>query len=187
SQGCPMISHGDELGRSQRGNNNAYCQDDELTWVDWDHADPELLAWTRRLIRFRREQPVLRRQKFFIGAVGRGSRRQDLVWLRSNGQEMKDANWRNRSLLSIGMLLNGEMIPDRSPRGEPIRGDTLLLLFHAHHEPLGWKLPGAEWGREWAVELDTAKPAEQSSSRRCRAGEILSLEPRSVAVLKRIT
>ncbi|HEY8813112.1 MAG TPA: glycogen debranching protein GlgX [Candidatus Dormibacteraeota bacterium] len=187
SQGCPMISHGDELGRTQRGDNNAYCQDNELTWIDWEHADLDLIAWTRRLIAFRREHQVLRRQRFFVGAVGRGNRRQDLVWLRSNGQEMKDPNWRNRSLLSIGMLLNGEMIPDRSQRGEPVRGDTLLLLFHAHHEPLGWKLPDEEWGREWAIELDSAQPAVAAGSRRCRAGEVLQLEPRSIVVLKRIT
>ena len=187
SQGCPMISHGDELGRTQRGDNNAYGQDNELTWIDWEHADLDLIAWTRRLIAFRREHQVLRRQRFFVGAVGRGNRRQDLVWLRSNGQEMKDPNWRNRSLLSIGMLLNGEMIPDRSQRGEPVRGDTLLLLFHAHHEPLGWKLPDEEWGREWAIELDSAQPAVAAGSRRCRAGEVLQLEPRSIVVLKRIT
>ena len=187
SQGCPMISHGDELGRTQRGDNNAYCQDNELTWIDWEHADLDLIAWTRRLIAFRREHQVLRRQRFFVGAVGRGNRRQDLVWLRSSGQEMKDPNWRNRSLLSIGMLLNGEMIPDRSQRGEPVRGDTLLLLFHAHHEPLGWKLPDEEWGREWAIELDSAQPAVAAGSRRCRAGEVLQLEPRSIVVLKRIT
>jgi len=107
SEGCPMISHGDELGRTQRGNNNAYCQDNELTWVDWEDADQELIDWTRRLIRLRSQQPVLHRQKFFVGAVGRGHRRQDLVWLRPDGQEMKDPNWRNRSLLSVGMLLNG--------------------------------------------------------------------------------
>jgi isoamylase len=185
SQGCPMISHGDELGRSQFGNNNAYCQDNEITWIDWQNADRELIEWTRRLISFRREHQVLRRQKFFVGAVGRGHRRQDLVWLRSDGQEMKDPNWRNRSLLSIGMLLNGEMIPDRSERGEPVHGDTLLLLLHAHHEPVGWKLPGEEWGREWAIELDTARPAEAPGERRCQAGRVLSLVPRSIVVLKR--
>ena len=128
---------------------------------------------------------MLRRQKFFVGAVGRGHRRQDLVWLRSDGQEMKNPNWRNRSLLSIGMLLNGEMIPDRSERGEPIHGDTLLLLLHAHHEPVGWRLPGDEWGREWAIELDTARPAEVPGERRCLAGGVLSLVPRSIVVLKR--
>ena len=185
SQGCPMISHGDEVARTQDGNNNAYCQDSELTWVDWANADTELLDWTRRLIRFRREQPVLHRQKFFFGAVGRGHRRQDLVWLRSDGQEMKDPNWRNRSLLSIGMLLNGDMIPDRSERGEPIRGDTLLLLFHAHHEPLDWRLPGEEWGGEWEILADSAIPGETPGVRRCRAGGVLRLVPRSVVVLKR--
>jgi len=185
SEGCPMISHGDELGRTQRGNNNAYCQDNELTWVDWEDADQELIDWTRRLIRLRSQQPVLHRQKFFVGAVGRGHRRQDLVWLRPDGQEMKDPNWRNRSLLSVGMLLNGEMIPDRSERGEPIRGDTLLMLLHAHHEPVGWKLPDEVWGPEWEVVVDTARPCDESGERRCRAGQTLVLEPRSLVVLRR--
>ncbi|HEY8679608.1 MAG TPA: glycogen debranching enzyme, partial [Candidatus Dormibacteraeota bacterium] len=99
--------------------------------------------------------------------------------------EMKDPNWRNRSLLSIGMLLDGDMIPDRSQRGVPIRGDTLLLLFHSHHEPLGWKLPGEDWGKEWAIQLDSAQPAETPGSRRCQAGEVLVLDPRSIVVLKR--
>jgi glycogen operon protein len=181
-----MLSHGDELGRTQLGNNNAYCQDNELTWIDWENADSKLIDWTTRLIRLRRQQPVLHRQKFFLGAVGRGTRRKDLVWLRPDGQEMKDPNWRNRGLLSVGMLLNGEMIPDRSERGEPIRGDTLLLLLHAHHEPLGWKLPEELWGREWEVVLDTARPCETDGERHCRAGQTLAMEPRSLVVLRRV-
>jgi glycogen operon protein len=180
-----MLSHGDELGRTQRGNNNAYCQDSELTWIDWEHADAALVEWTKRLIAFRRQQPVLHRQRFFVGAVGRGHRRQDLVWLRPDGQEMKDPNWRNRALLSIGMLLNGEMIPDRSDRGEPIRGDTLLLLFHAHHEPVSWRLPGEEWGRTWESVLDSSRPSEKAGARRARAGESIPVGARSLAVLRR--
>jgi glycogen operon protein len=186
SQGCPMLSHGDELGRTQRGNNNAYCQDNELSWVDWENADEQLIDWTARLITLRREQPVLHRQKFFVGAVGRGHRRQDLVWLRPDGLEMRDSNWRNRSLLSIGMLLNGEMIPDRSERGEPTRGDTLLILLHSHYQPLGWKLPDELWGRDWEIVVDTARPCDKAGERRCRAGTVLAMEPRSMVVLRRI-
>ena len=104
---------------------------------------------------------------------------------RRNGGEVGVATWRNGVLVCSGGVLIGAMISDRSERGEPISGDTLLLLFHAHHEPLGWKLPGEDWGREWAVELDTAQPAEAPGSRHCLAGEILSLKPRSVVVLKR--
>ena len=89
------------------------------------------------------------------------------------------------SLLSVGMLLNGEMIPDRSERGEPVRGDTLLLLLHAHHEPLDWKLPDELWGPEWEVVVDTARPCEAAGERRCRAGETLALDPRSLVVLRR--
>ncbi|GAC1653748.1 MAG: glycogen debranching protein GlgX [Candidatus Dormibacteraceae bacterium] len=184
SQGCPMISSGDELGRTQGGNNNAYCQDNEISWIDWENADDGLIDFTRRLISLRRHNPVLHRQRFFVGAVGRGHRRKDLVWFRSDGQEMKDANWRHHSLSSLGMLLNGDMIPDRSERGETIRGDTLLLLFHAGHEELDWRLP-AEWAKEWEVLLDTARPAEPSGERSLQGAESLALVPRSVVVLRR--
>ena len=185
SQGCPMICHGDELGRTQRGNNNAYCQDDEISWVDWENADEDLIEWTRRLIRLRREQPVLHRQRFFVGAVGRGQRRKDLVWLRRDGQEMRDANWRNQGLVTIGMLLNGELMPDRSPRGEPIRGDTLLVILHAGHDAIDWKLP-ADWGREWELVLDSDKPKERPGLRSSQAGETLEIAPRSILVLRRV-
>ena len=187
SQGCPMISHGDELGRSQHGNNNAYCQDNELTWIDWATADQDLLAWTRRLIELRRSQPVLHRPRFFIGAVGRGHRRKDLVWLRRDGQEMKDADWRRSSQLSIGMLLNGDLIPDRTERGDPIRGDTLLILLHAHHEGAEWKLPSEDWGREWEHVLDSARPDEPAGGKRHRAGGGIQRPPRSLLVMKRLT
>jgi glycogen operon protein len=186
SQGVPMISHGDELGRTQNGNNNAYCQDSELSWMDWEHCDPRLVEFTRRLLELRRSQSVLRRKKFFSGQVGRGQNRKDLVWFRTDGQEMSDHSWKNQNLLSIGMLLNGEQINDRSPRGEPISGDTLLILLHAHWHRANWRLP-LGWGQVWEVILDTAQPEEKAGSRRCAGGETLPVTPRSLVALRKVS
>ena len=185
SQGCPMLLSGDEIGRTQRGNNNAYCQDTEVSWLDWENADQSLAEFTRRLIAFRKAQPVLRRKRFFAGQVGRGHQRKDLVWFRQDGQEMRDADWGNRGRQSIGMLLNGELIPDRGRRGEPIEGDTLLVLLHAHYRDVGWKMPTG-WGDEWEVILDTAEPHERPGHRRCLAGETLDVTSRSLVVLRRV-
>ena len=182
SQGCPMFHAGDEMGRTQRGNNNAYCQDNEVSWLDWEHADDDLVGFTRRLIELRLQHPSLHRQKFFVGAVGRGERRKDLVWLRPDGREMTERDWRNGALRSLGMLLNGELIADRSPRGEQVRDSHLLLLVHSGHEPVGWVLP-ADWGPVWEILLDTSRPFEASRNRRCGAGQQLAIEARSLLLL----
>ncbi|HEX6488005.1 MAG TPA: glycogen debranching protein GlgX [Candidatus Dormibacteraeota bacterium] len=185
SQGCPMLLHGDELGRTQRGNNNAYCQDGEISWVDWEAVDEGLLAFTRRLIALRREQPVLRRRRFFAGQIGRGPRRKDIAWFRQDGQEMREADWRSGSRRSLGMLLNGDLIPDRGPRGEPVGGDTLLALMHSHEDELEWTLPSG-WGERWEVLLDTARPGEAAGLRDFEAGGTLRVVGRSVVVLRRL-
>jgi len=185
SQGVPMFPAGDEIGRTQRGNNNCYCQDNELSWIDWEHTDECLLKFTERLLQLRREQPVLHRKKFFAGQVGRRQNRKDVAWFRTDGHEMSEASWRNDHLLSIGMLLNGDLIPDRSERGEQIKGETLLLLIHAHWHRANWRLPTG-WGDAWEVLLDTARPEEAAGSRRLAAGETLPMIPRSFAVLRRL-
>jgi glycogen operon protein len=184
SQGCPMLLHGDEIGRTQGGNNNAYCQDNEISWIDWEHADRTLLAFTRRLIALRREQPVLRRRRFFAGQIGRGPRRKDIAWFRQDGQEMREADWRSGSRRSLGMLLNGDLIPDRGRRGEPVEGDTLLILFHSHEDDLEWTVP-VGWGDRWEVILDSALPAEKPGTRDYAAGAVVHLVGRSVLVLRR--
>ena len=182
SQGCPMFHAGDEMGRTQRGNNNAYCQDNEVSWLDWEHADGDLVDFTRRVIGLRLQHPSLHRQKFFVGAVGRGQRRKDLVWLRPDGREMSERDWRNGALRSLGMLLNGELIADRSPRGERVRDSHLLLLVHSGHERVGWMMP-SEWGPSWEILLDTSRPFEAAAKRRCGAGQQLAVEARSLVLL----
>ncbi|HEV3123360.1 MAG TPA: glycogen debranching protein GlgX [Candidatus Dormibacteraeota bacterium] len=183
SQGCPMLLTGDEMSRTQRGNNNAYCQDNEISWIDWRKQDATMLAFTRRLIQLRAEQPVLRRQRFFQGQVGRGTRRKDIGWFRRDGLEMTDRHWGNEARQSLGMLLNGDLIPDRGPRGEPIVGDSLLILLHSNHDETAWQLPTG-WGAEWDVILDTAAPAEPPGTRRCTQGGALTVTGRSLVVLR---
>ncbi len=158
SQGVPMISHGDELGRTQRGNNNAYCQDNDLAWIDWDEADLDLLAFTTALTSLRAGHPVFRRRRFFDG---HGSGPQDpvgdIVWLRPDGTVMTRDDWENGYARSLGAFLNGETIGEPGRRGEPITDDSFLVFFNGHHEDLTVAVP--EWlGHGWVSELDTAQP-----------------------------
>jgi isoamylase len=183
SQGCPMVLSGDEIGRTQQGNNNAYCQDDAISWLDWEHADRELRHFTERLIALRREHPVLRRQRFFTGQLGRGHKRKDIAWFRRNGREMTDRDWTTGERQSLGMLLNGEMIPDRGPRGERIVDDSLLVLLHSHYEDTLWQMPTG-WGSRWEVLVDTARPDEVAGTRTVGAGEALPMVQRSLVILR---
>ncbi len=184
SQGCPMLLSGDEIGRTQQGNNNAYCQDSEISWLDWENADQALLRFTNRLIALRRAHPALRRQRFFQGQIGRGNRRKDIAWFRRDGTEMTDRHWSNQQRMSLGMLLNGDLIPDRGPRGERITDDTLLVLLHSHHDDTVWRLPSG-WGEGWEVILDTARPDEIPGARWLRGSGELEVTSRSLVVLRR--
>jgi isoamylase len=185
SVGCPMIVAGDEMGRTQRGNNNVYCQDNETSWLDWEDADAELLDYTRHLIALRAEQPVLRRQRFFAGQVGRGQRRKDVVWLDDHGVEMTEAQWDDESRRSLGMLLNGDEIPDHTADGHRIRGDTLLLIVHSHHKDKLWTLPSG-WGDHWEVLLNTAHGTPPARARVIEAAKPLRVSSRSLVVLRRV-
>jgi glycogen operon protein len=158
SQGVPMLLAGDELGRSQQGNNNAYCQDNELSWVDWEAGGKQgdLLEFTCGLIALRREHPVFRRRRFFSGELG-GQR--DISWLTPAGTEMTEADWRASYTRSLAVLLNGEAITEPGPRGETITDQSFLLLFNAHDQPVNFALPAAPAGSGWTVVADTAAAA----------------------------
>mgnify|MGYP002713048006 CR=1 FL=1 len=157
SQGIPMLSGGDEIGRTQRGNNNAYCQDNELSWYDWEEADEELLAFCRRLIAFRHEHPVFHRRRWFHGRVIHGAECKDIAWFTLEGEAMSERDWGEGFVKTLGVFLNGEAIPNPNPRGEPVTDDSFYLLFNAHDEALAFTLPGAPWGEHWARVLDTAE------------------------------
>jgi glycogen operon protein len=159
SQGVPMIAHGDELGRTQQGNNNVYCQDDELSWVDWDldDANTELLEFARQVVHLRREHPVFRRRRFFAGAPERGgeSDLRDIAWLSPAGTHMSDAQWQEEFARAVMVFLNGDAISEPDLRGEEIVDDSFLVLFNAQPEPATFTLPNAEYGETWTVALDT--------------------------------
>jgi isoamylase len=168
SQGVPMIAHGDELGRTQQGNNNVYCQDNELSWIDWTAArEHEVLTeFTARLAALRREHPVFRRQRFFQGRPIRGSSMHDIAWLRPDGRHMTERDWTAGLAPTIAIFLNGRGIPDRNQIGERIVDDSFLLLINAHHEPVTFTLPSESYGRGWEIVLDTADPLLAGIGRR---------------------
>ncbi len=186
SQGVPMLQAGDELGRTQRGNNNAYCQDTELSWVDWqlDRGRRELLEFTRRLIRLRHAHPVLRRRKFFQGRRIRGSEVKDLAWFRPDGKEMSDEDWANGFARSLGLRLAGDAIEEVDARGNRIVDDTLLILLNAHHEPLPFLLPAHRRGVRWELVLDRRAASLRGHPVLIRGGRAYDLEARSMAVFR---
>ena len=184
SQGLPMLLGGDEIGRTQRGNNNAYGQDNEISWFDWEAADGELLEFAARLVRIRREHPVFRRRRFFQGCPVRGSAECDLVWLRPDGREMDEEDWGTGFARSLAVFLNGGQIPGRGPRGERIEDASFLLLFNAHDGPVGFRMPEASWSGRWVEVLDTAKPLPEEG-REAAVGEEVAVEGRAVVVLRR--
>jgi glycogen operon protein len=160
SQGVPMISHGDELGRTQLGNNNAYAQDNALSWIDWALTPDKrtLLDFTTKLVRFRLSQPTLRRRKYFQGRSIRGGGVKDVAWLTPDGGEMDDNGWHTGFVRSLGMLLSGSAIEEMNERGEPIIGDTLLVLLNGHSDTVPFTLPPLDADQQWQRAFDTFDP-----------------------------
>ena len=163
SQGVPMMLGGDEMGRTQRGNNNAYCQDNEISWVDWTLMDRErdLVDFTRALSALRRDHPVFRRRRFFRGhqpGAGPSDGPGDIVWLTPAGKEVTDSDWYAPGAKSLAVFLNGDAITEPDPRGEGITDDRFLLLFNANDNAVSFTLPGVRFGREWEIVIDTCGP-----------------------------
>ena len=167
SQGVPMICHGDELGRTQAGNNNGYCQDNTITWIDWADADAGLLDFTRAVSALRANHPVFRRRRFFSGKpVGRRGEAglPDIAWFTPEGAEMTDEDWGAGFAKSVAVFLNGHGIPDRDARGQSVLDDSFLLCFNAHYEPIEFALPPSGFGIGWRAVVYTgsehATPSE---------------------------
>jgi glycogen operon protein len=156
SQGIPMLLGGDEMGRTQGGNNNAYCQDNEISWFDWENVDHDMAAFTSRLVALRLAHPVLHRRDFFHGRAIHGQDVADLNWFNISGDEMTDQEWSEGYAKSLMVFLNGDGIPYMGQRGEPVRDESMLILFNAYHEPLPFTLPGLDFGESWEVFVDTA-------------------------------
>ena len=182
SQGVPMLLHGDELGRTQGGNNNVYAQDNEIAWVDWERAKEfeVLTEFTAQLAQLRREHPVFRRRRFFSG-------REDIGWYTPAGEPMGDDDWDSGYAKSLLVFLNGDAIREPDERGEPVTDDSFLLLFNAHHEVLQFTLPDTGAGERWSVAVDTSAPMrDEAEARTFKTGEPVDVEARSVLVLRKV-
>jgi len=182
SQGVPMLLGGDETGRTQGGNNNAYCQDGETSWLDWASADEDMLVFTRRLLEIRRSHPVLRRRRWFQGRPIRGI--DDIAWFRPDGKEMSDEDWDSGEAASLAVFLNGDGLHSPDEHGHRIVDDSFLLFFNGHHEAVAWTLPGPRWGEEWSVLLDTTR--WEPEDEHVGAGSTRGVEGRSALVLVRV-
>ncbi|PYM61948.1 MAG: glycogen debranching enzyme GlgX [Candidatus Rokuibacteriota bacterium] len=186
SQGVPMLCAGDEVARTQQGNNNAYCQDDPTSWMDWrpDRRRRDLLAFARALVAIRRQHPVLRRRHFFQGRPIRGSEVKDLAWFRPDGHEVTDDDWSNLHTRCLGLRLSGDAMDEVDAAGRPVSDDTVLVLLNAHHEGIPFVLPAHRRGLRWEPLLDTASGSSDGRRRgTLRGGEAYDLEARSLAVL----
>jgi isoamylase len=186
SQGVPMLCAGDEIRRTQGGNNNAYCQDNEISWLDWnlDAAARDLLTFTRAISKLRRRHPVFRRRQFFFGRPIQGSEVKDLTWLRYDGGEMAQDDWTNPITRCFGLRLAGDAIAEQDAAGRRVVDDTFLVMLNAHHEPMGFTLPSHPVSVGWETVLDTREPTGKPKRRVLRGGEVYEMEARSFAVLR---
>jgi glycogen operon protein len=182
SQGVRMLLGGDEFGRSQQGNNNAYCQDNPVSWLNWelDDAAVELLAFTRKLIQIKNDNPVLRRRHFFNGQAFTNGGTKDVAWIRPDGQEMTEAEWSDPDLHSIGMLLSGRSTDEVDSRGRPVYGETVFMLLNAGNRSKSYALPRIEWPGIWDELLNTAR---QDGIRRVK-DPVVNLTAHSVILLR---
>jgi isoamylase len=186
SQGVPMICGGDEMGRTQGGNNNAYCQDNEISWIPWElsERDRALLEFTRRVAKLRREHPTFRRRRFFRGRPIRGSGVKDISWVRPDGLEMTDQEWNSGFVKAFGMCLSGDAMAEWDERGRQIRDDTFLLLFNADGGAISFTLPEYGDAEEWEVTLDTHRPGVPEGTEAHAVGAEFLLDGRSMVVLR---
>ncbi len=186
SQGVPMLVGGDEFGRTQYGNNNAYCQDNELSWFDWENLDDGLRVFVSRLIQFRHDHPVFQRRRWFQGRHVRGTGVSDIGWFTPAGSEMAEDDWQAGFARTVGVFLNGKGIATPDERGEPVTDDSFYLLFNAHHEAMEFTLPTGPWGDRWAKVIDTNEPVpDLRDHHEWNAGEPVRVEGHAVVVLRR--
>lgn len=182
SQGVPMLLAGDEISRSQGGNNNAYCQDNEISWIDWSNADKSLLEFTRGLIHLRKNHPIFCRRRWFQGQPIKGSKVEDIAWFLPDASEMNDDHWNTDFAKSLGVYLNGLGIHSVDSKGDRIVDDHFYIIFNAHFEPLNYRLPEAKYGKKWTRILDTADHLVKDGESFDAGGEVTA-QGRSVIIL----
>jgi glycogen operon protein len=187
SVGVPMICGGDEIGRTQVGNNNAYCQDNEISWFNWEEMDDELCAFVMRIIHFRREHAVFQRRGWFLGRPLRGADVTDIGWFKPDGEQMTEEDWNTCFVRSVGVFLNGKGILTPDSHGDAMVDDSFYILFNAHQEGLDFKLPKSPWGELWVDVIDTNDPVPDLRGRRqIPAGDAVRVESHSMIVMRRV-
>jgi isoamylase len=184
SQGIPMLVAGDELSRSQGGNNNAYCQDNEVSWINWQKADHDLLAFTKKLIALYRSHPVFSRRRWFQGQPIKGVGIEDIAWFLPEGTEMTEENWTNDFAKSLGVYLNGHGLRTLDAKGQKILDDDFYIIFNAHHDALDFKLPSEKYADEWTRVLDTDENKIEEQGPGYSAGDTINVKGRSVVLFK---
>ena len=186
SQGVPMILHGDEIARTQEGNNNVYCQDNEASWMQWELTEEQeaMLDWTRRVVKVRNDHAVLRRRHFFAGRPIRGADVKDILWVKHTGEEMSDHDWANSEVRSIGLLLAGEATDMHDDQYRPIMDDTLLILMNSQPEPVEFHLAASLGVTEWKLVLDTGEPQKADGEWSYTPETSYRLDARALAVLR---
>ncbi|MDQ1090312.1 glycogen debranching protein GlgX [Siphonobacter sp. SORGH_AS_1065] len=184
SQGVAMLVAGDEFGRTQGGNNNAYCQDNEISWLHWDNQDVDLLEYTKKIIKFSQDHPVFCRRGWFKGQPVQGTDREDIAWFLPDGNEMSDEDWQNGYAKSLGVYLSGHAIKSVSDKGERILDDSFYVLFNAHYEPIEYQIPSKKWGGNWVKVVDSYNNYVDENGEKYDNGEKITVEGRSVVVLK---
>ncbi|MGN6568167.1 MAG: glycogen debranching protein GlgX [Flavipsychrobacter sp.] len=182
SQGVPMLLAGDEMGRTQQGNNNAYCQDNEISWVNWENADHELLDFTKKLIHICKSHPVFCRRGWFQGQKIRASNTEDIAWFKPGGDKMTEDDWTNGFAKSLAVYLNGKGIHSIGPKGEKIVDDSFYLIFNASDQDIKYKLPEAKYGKKWNKIIDTDNITEKGAEAFEATSEI-DVKSRSVVVM----
>ena len=189
SQGVPMLLGGDELGRTQRGNNNAYCQDTEIAWFDWSAVDQDLLAFTRRLLEYRKQHRIFRRRRWFLGRPLHGLEVKDVAWFTPAAVEMSDDDWAQGFVKSLAVFFSGHAITTPDAHGERVVDDDFYLVFNASHEPVSFTLPDERFGKRWQRDIDTAALGAglpHDHDHILGPGDRLDVRPRSLIVMRRI-
>jgi isoamylase len=185
SQGVPMLLAGDGIGHSQQGNNNAYCQDNEISWLKWDESqiDKEMIALMQKAISLRKNHPVFRRRNFFLGRAIKGAGVKDILWLRPDGGEMTDEEWNQQHARTLGMFLSGSAVDELDERGQPVTDENFFLLMNAHHEEVPFLLPTAASEMRWIALIDTSCQTSRSPGVQYEGGMPYPLQARSLALL----
>ncbi|QRQ99947.1 glycogen debranching protein GlgX [Dyadobacter sandarakinus] len=184
SQGVPMLVAGDEWGRTQQGNNNAYCQDNEISWLNWDKVDENLLNFTQKLIAFCKAHPSFRRKQWFRGTPIKGVGLEDIAWFLPEGIEMPEESWNHDFAKSLGIFLNGKGIRHMNPKGEPIYDDSFYIIFNAHYEPVNYTMPPEKYGTSWRMVIDTSRDIVDENGEVFGPGSSVAVDSRSVVVFK---